>query len=258
MINRVMERKELQKIDKGIQKGIYRTFKVNGQTIIIDDFIYRRLFREPDIKPRRKYTFIQGFHFAGGYPLMVLKNDKSVRLSRYIMHAVKDDFVDHINRNRLDNRRCNLRLVTARQNNLNRGIKNNTGLIGVSKGRTKKNKKHFCVRTDFRTKQGHRLGFHCPDTPFNRILTALAHDKFVLQEGEEEYAPLNFPQWQSEPLRRILMKEDLSKFKERKKGVKGNPRSFFAETNRGDIRKKRKLNQQILRFCRKRANKIEK
>jgi hypothetical protein len=193
------------------QKQRYRTFEIRGQTIIIDDFTYRRLFKDPDIPPRRKYTFIQGFHFSGGYPSMVLKNDKSISLSRYIMHAVRGDFVDHKNRNRLDNRRSNLRTVTARQNNLNRLIKNNTGLIGVSKDRYRK---HFCVRTDFKTKQGHRLGFHCPDTPFNRILTALARDKFVLQEGEEEYAPLNFPCWKYEPLRRILLKEDLNKYKQ--------------------------------------------
>lgn len=60
------------------------------------------------------------------------------------------------------------------------------------------------------------LAFYCPDTPFNRILAALAHDKFVLQEGDEEYAPLNFPCWQYEPLRSILLAEDLSKYKEKK------------------------------------------
>jgi hypothetical protein len=219
------------------QKQNYRTFEIRGQTIIIDDFIYRRLFKDPDIPPRRKYTFIQGFHFSGGYPSMVLKNGKSICLSRYIMHAVKDDFVDHRNRNRLDNRRYNLRLVTARQNNLNRLIKNNTGLIGVSKGR---DRKHFCVRTDFTTKHGHRIGFHCPDIPFNRILTALARDKFVLQQGEEEYAPLNFPCWKFEPLRSILMKEDLSKYKENSKLKTKNS----------------KLNKSILRFCRRMASRV--
>jgi hypothetical protein len=115
------------------QRNSCRTFEVRGQTIIIDDFIYRRLFKDPDIPPRRKYTFIQGFHFSGGYPTMVLKtDDKSISLSRYIMHAVKGELVDHKNRNPLDNRRCNLRIVNARHNVLNRKVKNNTGLIGVS------------------------------------------------------------------------------------------------------------------------------
>ncbi|MGA2915456.1 MAG: HNH endonuclease [Sedimentisphaerales bacterium] len=236
---------------KQTQNENYRTFEINGQTIIVDDFIYRRLFRDPDIPGRRKYTFFNGFYLTNGCPRILLKTGKSIILTRYLMHAGKGEIVDHRNRNRLDNRRCNLRIVNSRQNNLNRIIRNNTGLISVTKY---KQENRFYIRTQFTTKEGKKLGFSCPDTPFNRILTALAHDKFVLQSGEEEYALLNFPQWQFEPLRSILMKEDLSKYKERKKGVKGNPRSFFAETNRGDISKKTKLNPRILRFCRKLAS----
>ena len=200
------------------QRNYYRTFEVNGQTVIIDDFIYRRLFRDPDIKPKRKYTFINGFCLTSGYLRIVLKSGtKQITLSRYIMHAGKGDMVDHINRNKSDNRRCNLRIVNSRQNNLNRKLKNNTGLIGVS---AFKDRGLFFVRASYRTKEYKLLAFRCPDTPFNRILAALAHDKFVLQTGEEEYAPLNFPQWQFEPLRSILMKEDLGKFKERSKEVR--------------------------------------
>jgi hypothetical protein len=142
--------------------------------------------------------------------------NKTVRLSRYIMHACKGELVDHKNRNYLDNRRSNLRVATPRQNMLNRKLKNSTGLIGVSISRPGN---RFYVGTGFRTKEGKRLIFRCQDTPFNRILTALAHDKFVLQEGDEEYAPLNFPCWQYEPLRSILMEEDLGKYKEKNKKV---------------------------------------
>lgn len=227
------------------QKGNYRTFEIGGREIIIDDFIYRRLFRDPQILPHRKYTFLSGFSF-NNYPSIILKtNHKSITLSRYIMHASKGDLVDHRNRNPLDNRRCNLRVVSPRQNVLNRKIKNNTGLLSVS---VCKNKKQFCVRTQFITKEGYKLSFSCPVTMFNKILTALAHDKFILQTGEEEYAPLNFPQWQYEPLRSILMKEDLSKFKERTQ----NSEHSRQNKNKHPMNKRQKL---ILRFCRKRARK---
>ncbi|MGA2915581.1 MAG: HNH endonuclease [Sedimentisphaerales bacterium] len=196
------------------QKENYRMFKVAGQLILIDDFYYRRLFKDPDIPPtRRKYTFIKGFTFCNGYPHIVikLKPVKTVRLSRYIMRPGRGEIVDHINRIKTDNRRSNLRIVNTRQNNLNRKLKNNTGLIGVS---VSKDRRSFFVRASYRAADSRRLTFYCKDTPFNRILTALAHDKFVLQAGEEEYALLNFPCWKSESLRSFLLNEDLKKYKE--------------------------------------------
>lgn len=198
------------------QKNSYRTFEVAGHTVIVDDFIYRKLFKDPDILPRRKYTFIQGFYFTDGCPRMVLKSGekKSIMLSRYIMRAGKGEFVDHRNRNPFDNRRSNLRIATARENMLNRKIRNSTGLIGVS---AFKNKGKSCVSANFSMKGGKNLAFYCKDTPFNRILAALARDKFVLAAGDEEFAPLNFPCWQYEPFRSILMAEDLGKYKEKKR-----------------------------------------
>jgi hypothetical protein len=51
------------------------------------------------------------------------------------------------------------------------------------------------------------------------------NDKFVLQAGEEEYAPLNFPHFKFEPLRSFLLKKDLEKLKEKGKQVRKNPKS---------------------------------
>lgn len=52
----------------------------------------------------------------------------SLLLHRYIMDATKDEVVDHINHNTLDNRKNNLRLTTIDKNSMHReGVnKNNT------------------------------------------------------------------------------------------------------------------------------------
>ena len=57
-----------------------------------------------------------------------------MRLHRFIMQPPKGKQVDHINHNKLDNRKCNLRIVTNQQNHFNRPInKNNkSGHAGVS------------------------------------------------------------------------------------------------------------------------------
>lgn len=61
-----------------------------------------------------------GYAFAGRMPM-----------HRVIMDLPMGKEVDHINRNPLDNRRDNLRIVTHRQNHLNRRNKSKTGFIGV-------------------------------------------------------------------------------------------------------------------------------
>lgn len=58
---------------------------------------------------------------------------KRTLLHRFIMDAPQGVLVDHINRNRLDNRLSNLRLVDAQRNSQNTGFyKNNkSGYMGV-------------------------------------------------------------------------------------------------------------------------------
>lgn len=59
---------------------------------------------------------------------------KNIRMHRFLINAPDDMQIDHINGNRLDNRRENLRLATNSQNAMNQGKrKNNTsGFKGVS------------------------------------------------------------------------------------------------------------------------------
>ena len=54
-------------------------------------------------------------------------------LHRYIMNFPKGMIVDHINRNKLDNRKCNLRVCSKQQNNINKSKQSNntSGYTGV-------------------------------------------------------------------------------------------------------------------------------
>lgn len=75
------------------------------------------------------------WYLQNNYPF----NNENVRLSRFIMNYNGNDIVDHINNNTLDNRKCNLRIVTHQQNSMNKkSSKNSTSkYIGVSKNHNK-------------------------------------------------------------------------------------------------------------------------
>jgi len=57
---------------------------------------------------------------------------KTIHIHRMIMNPPSDMYVDHINRNPLDNRKENLRICTKSQNNMNK-----SGIRGVSRFRDK-------------------------------------------------------------------------------------------------------------------------
>lgn len=64
---------------------------------------------------------------TGGYVGRAAK-PKKILLHREIMNTPEGMFTDHINHNRLDNRKCNLRICTTSQNlaNSNKGRRGNT------------------------------------------------------------------------------------------------------------------------------------
>lgn len=73
------------------------------------------------------------FDKSNGYAVATIKKKKTF-MHRFILDAKKGEFCDHINMDKLDNRVCNLRVVSHSENMRNRTKqKNNTsGFKGVS------------------------------------------------------------------------------------------------------------------------------
>ncbi len=72
------------------------------------------------------------------------------KLHKLICECPKGYQIDHINQNKLDNRKSNLRIVTSSENNMNKKPWSNTGILGISRY---KNGKYY-VKID-------RVNFGC-------------------------------------------------------------------------------------------------
>ena len=97
-------------IDKIIIEGKIAkiTLGVNNGVSIID---------AKDVNKVSEYNFIKD---RNGYALSNTKNGRVLMHHLIIGRPPEGMYIDHINRDRLDNRSSNLRIVTVRQNNLNR------------------------------------------------------------------------------------------------------------------------------------------
>ena len=111
-----------------------------------------------------------------------------VWLHREIMNAKKGIYVDHINNDTLDNRKCNLRLCTKGENNHNRVINNNStsGYKGVT---WKKDAKKWVAQIQIikdKKRKGIQLGYF-----ITKEDAAKAYDKAALKYFGK-FAKINF------------------------------------------------------------------
>lgn len=87
-----------------------------------------------DVDLASSYQWAVGIH---GYAVSGA-GKRQILLHRLIAGAEGRDYVDHVNRNKLDNRKMNLRICTCQQNQFNKGVlaNNQSGYKGVCKVRT--------------------------------------------------------------------------------------------------------------------------
>jgi hypothetical protein len=154
-------------------------------------------------------------HYGRGLPLTVYFWKKGVQfsvempssLSRFIMKAKKGEIIDHINRNILDNRRINMRFVNIRQNRINYTRRNRkTPFYGVFTEHA--GKSHYW-RAQYVNPAGKQSTFGFKLSVMGFFLAAVAHDKMIIENNEEDYAPLNFQMFKIPAFKKVLLATDI-------------------------------------------------
>lgn len=80
-----------------------------------------------DYERVNQYKWCAYFHHGNWYAVRwINKKPATQRMHNFIMNCPKGLVVDHRNHNGFDNRRCNLRICTTAQNNMNQKLQRNT------------------------------------------------------------------------------------------------------------------------------------
>lgn len=100
------------------------------QFAIVDNDDYKYLIQFKWCAKKRPCC---GYVACRTYRCHITKKDKFIYMHRLITKASTGEIVDHINHNTLDNRKCNLRICTSKQNTQNMlpSKRSNTGYKGV-------------------------------------------------------------------------------------------------------------------------------
>lgn len=169
----IILKERLLAIPKTFNKKGQCIFKIKDTEVIIDEDLFYDIIQF-------SWTLKDGY--ARGKP-----NGKITSLSRYIMNYTGKLFVDHINNNRLDNRKDNLRLVTQQQNNMNVSSRegSTSQYVGVY---FRKDTKKWCSQITVKDDRTITIGCF-----INEIDAAKARD-VATREYYGIYGKLNFPE----------------------------------------------------------------
>ena len=149
----------------------------HGYSTIVDDDDFERLRDWRWIVRRPRYK-TRTYAYA-----MCCRNGKVIHMHRLSAGANEGELVDHINGDTLDNRKCNLRICTHKQNRRNEGLSsdNTSGFKGVTKAGNRW-RAQICV--DYQMKY---LGQYATREEAAKVYDTAA------REHHGEFARLNFP-----------------------------------------------------------------
>lgn len=116
-------------------------------------------------------------------------SSKKIRLHRFILNITDSKIeIDHINRNPLDNRKCNLRIVTKSQNGFNREMRktNKSGYRGIWWDKSR-NKWFVSLRIDGKLKGlGRYSNLDEAIKVRNKVFLEIHGDFFVFDEKDKK------------------------------------------------------------------------
>lgn len=137
-----------------------------GKSAIVDDADYEDIASYRWVVNYYGYA-VRSAHKDAGYGATKL-------MHRHVMNPTKDQLIDHINGNRLDNRRSNLRIATYSENQRNRGKQNNntSGFKGVVLLKDHSRRKKWAAQIKANGKQI-RIGYyHTPEEASQEYIEA--------------------------------------------------------------------------------------
>lgn len=155
----------------------YRYICQNGNSFIFDKVDYPLL--------SNRYCFVTSTSNGYGYAMSRDSDGSQKQILRLLLNLSNDKYVDHINGDHLDNRRRNLRIASASENNYNARIRcdNSSGFKGVS---FNKRKDKYRSYINFERKPIHIGYFDNPEDAARAYDTAA---RFLFGE----FACVNFP-----------------------------------------------------------------